>query len=253
MGADAPTRPTLKERLKADEAVFGTWCLIPSPEVIDVLAAAGLDFVLIDMEHGPMDFATAMRMATAASSRGCEPVIRVPYANEADVLRALDTGAAGVVVPHVETPEARRQAVSWMKYPPAGVRGFSPYTRAGGYASRPGHTLRENERTLAGILVETTEGIANLPAILDDPRLDLVYVGTYDLSVALGLPGDVKHPKVRQALRDAVKLARAAGKAAGCLFHDAAEREEFLDMGIRFLCYRVDSAVLHDGFASIKG
>ena len=125
----------IKDRIRNGNVVYGTWCLLPSPEVINVLAKAGLDFVLIDMEHGPMDYALAQKMIMAAESEGCEAIIRVAKNDESDVLRALDIGASGVIVPHIESVSDRERAISYMKYPPLGIRGFSPYTRAGGFSS----------------------------------------------------------------------------------------------------------------------
>lgn len=243
----------LKERIKAGKAVYGTWCLIPSPEVINILAKSGLDFVLIDMEHGPTDYVLAQRMVMAAEAEGCKAVIRVAKNDEADVLRALDTGVSGVIVPHIETVEDRHRAISYMKYPPIGVRGFSPYTRAGCYASRPGHTINENKRIYTGIIIEGHKGLENFSAIIDEPELDLVYIGTYDLSVILGVPGDVKNRKVLDILEKCVKEVRNKGKVAGCLFHDVDELKYFSDLGIQFMAYKVDSSVLYDGFAFIKG
>jgi len=243
---------SLKQRLTSGEAVYGTWCLIPSPEVINVIAKAGLDFVLVDMEHGPMDFVMAQKMIMAANAEGCATIVRVARNEEAEVLRGLDIGADGILVPHVESVADRQTAISFMKYPPVGVRGFSPYTRAGGYVSMAGYTSRENERVLTGIIIEGKDGFANIDAIIDDNNLDVVYIGTYDLSVTLGVPGDVRNRLVLDVLETCVSKIVASGKAAGCLFHNVEEHGYFRDMGIQFLVYKVDSSVLYDGFAGLK-
>lgn len=232
--------------------MYGTWCLIPSPEVINILAKAGLDFILIDMEHGSMDFALAQQMVMAAEADKCEAIIRVPRNDESDILRALDTGASGVIVPHVETVEDKNRAISYMKYPPIGTRGFSPYTRAGGYVSTPGHTDSENKKITTGIIIEGHKGLENFSAIIDDPELDIVYIGTYDLSAVLGIPGDVKNKKVLDVLEKCVKEINNKGKVAGCLFHSLDELKYFSELGIQFLAYKVDSNVLYEGFSFIK-
>ena len=151
----------LKEKLKNGQFVIGTWCILPSPQVINVLAKSGLDFVLIDMEHGPSGFEIAQNMIEAAVSEGCEAIIRVPNNDEVSVLRALDIGASGVIIPHIESVLDREKAMSYVKYPPIGIRGFSPYTKTGCYHSRPDHTKIENDRTLSGIIVEGMSGINN--------------------------------------------------------------------------------------------
>jgi len=242
----------IKQALQNGKQVFGTWCLIPSPEVINILAKAGLDFVLIDMEHGPMDFVVAQRMVLAAEVEGCEAIIRVPRNDETDILRALDTGASGVIVPHIESAPDCKSAISYMKYPPVGVRGFSPYARAGGYTSRADHTVLENARLITGIIIEGKFGFENLASILDTPDLDLVYIGTYDLSVALGVPGETRNKKVIDYLESSVALVRRSGKAAGCLFHDLKELDYFKEIGIKFLTYKVDASVLYDGFSFVR-
>ncbi len=238
----------LKERLKSGKDVLGTWCLLPSEAVVNVIAKAGFDFTLIDMEHGAISPECSLRMVMAAEADGAEAVIRVSSNNESEIAKALDIGASGVVVPHIETVQDCKEAISFIKYPPLGVRGFSPYVRAGGYTSNKGYALRENKRTLSGIIIEGLEGIRNIDSIIDDPRLDLVYIGAYDISAALGVPGEVDNPKVMKALKECVKKIRARKKAAGALFHSDSELKFFKSIGVQFLCYRVDSDVLFSAF-----
>lgn len=244
-------KKTLKQRLKNGEFVLGTWCILPSPSVINVLARTGLDFVLLDMEHGPLDFNIALTMVMAAESEGCEALLRVSQNNEVEILKALDIGASGVIVPHIENTHDRQEAISYIKYPPVGVRGFSPYTRAGSYTSKPSHTKIENEKTISGIIVEGDKGIKDLDYIIDDKNLDLVYIGVYDLSLALGIPGQVNNPKIIVLLKECVCKIRKKGKAAGALFHSLEELKFFKKIGIQFLCYKVDTSVLFDAFSSV--
>jgi len=242
----------LKKRMKEKKLVFGTWCLIPSAEVINVIAKSGLDYVIIDMEHGSMDFALVQRMVMAAEAEGCEAIVRVGSNDELEILRALDTGASGVIVPHIECVSDCRKAISYAKYPPIGIRGFSPYARAGGYTSQKGYTVLANEKILVGIIIESEEGIKNISEIIDQPDLDIVYVGTYDISSSLGVPGDVTNIKVLQILEECVDKIRKAGKVAGCLFHSSDELAYFKKIGIGFMVYKVDSSVLFDGFSKVR-
>ena len=206
----------LKKCLQNGSSVYGTWCVLPSPEVINVLAKAGLDFVLIDMEHGPMDYALAQRMVMAAEADNCEAIIRVSHNEEAGVSRALDTGASGIIVPHVESLSTTgKKTISFMKYPPVGVRQFS-LMREGDMHS-PAMQTRENSRIVSGIMIQGQAGFAALPAVIDDPELDPRLFGTYDLSSALEIPGEVKNRKVLDVLEKAVKTVRDRGKAAVCL------------------------------------
>lgn len=248
--AGSPIRRTIKQKLKAGETTLGTWALIPAPETVDIAIRAGLDFVIIDLEHGPMDFALAQRMAMAAEANCGEAIIRVGALAESEILKALDVGAAGVIVPHIETAAQCAQAVAFAKYPPVGVRGFSPYTRAGGYSARADQLAQENEATLTGVIVEGPKGLENFEAIIRTPGLDLVYVGAYDLSVALGTPGDTRSPAVLQTVRRCVAQIHENGKASGLIFHTQEEFDEYSAMGVKLLVYKVDSSVLHDGFST---
>ena len=151
----------LKTRLKKGDVVIGPWCTIASASVINVLAAAGLDFVIIDMEHGPHSFQTAEDMIRAAEVENCTPLIRVARNDEALTLQALDIGAHGVIIPHIESPEDAESAISHAKYYPLGRRGFSPFTRAGGYSLHDvtNHSRIQNEQTLVIFVLEGKEGI----------------------------------------------------------------------------------------------
>lgn len=246
-----PIKMTLKEKIRQGQTVLGTWNILPSPAVTNVLAKAGLDFVLIDMEHGLMDYHTAAEMVMAAQAEDCATLIRVGENNEMAILKALETGTNGVIVPHIETVKDREQAIAAVKYPPLGNRGFTPYTRAGGYAYAAHQTNRENTRTITGIIVEGKRGIDNLSEILKAAELDLVYLGSYDLSVALGVPGEVTNPKVKKILEKAVKIIHRYGKSAGALFHTLEEYRYFRSLGVNFLCYRVDTDVLFAAFHSM--
>lgn len=243
----------LKEKINKGKDVYGTWCLIPSPEVINIISKAGLDFVLIDMEHGLIDFTILEHMVIAAEAENCEAIIRVSTTDEIEILKALETGASGVIVPHVESVEDREKAMSFMKYPPLGMRGFSPFARAGGYTTKLNHTTNENKRILTGILIEGQNGIENIKEIIDDPELDIIYVGTYDISSSLGIAGDVNNEKVLEVLERCTKIIRESGKSAGCLFHSQEELSYFKKIGINFLLYKVDTSMIHNGYAKVKG
>ena len=138
----------IKQQMKAGKFVLGTWCVLPSASVINVIAKAGLDFVIIDMEHGPMDYKIAQEMIMAAESEGCEAIIRVPRNDESDILRALDIGASGIIVPHIENIADRKNAVSHSKFSPVGNRGFNPYVRAGQYHGVTGAYFDEQNKRI---------------------------------------------------------------------------------------------------------
>lgn len=243
----------LKEVLKNGSFVLGTWCDLPSPAVVNVLARAKLDFVIIDMEHGPMDYKIAQEMVMAAECENVEALIRVPRLDESDILRALDTGASGIVVPHIEEAEDRKKVIAYSKFPPVGKRGFNPFVRCGGYRKvNQEYFVEQNKRIILCLILEGISALKNLETIIDDPEIDLIYIGTYDLSVALGLSGDVDHPNILKELGKAVAKIRKAKKSAGCMIHNISDLKKFKDLGIQFISYKVDSAIIYDTVSEIK-
>ena len=162
--------------MKRGETVFGTWCMLPSSFVVDVIARTGIDFVVIDMEHGTMSYETAEEMVRAAQVHQCQPIIRVGDDQENTILHALETGCEAVMVPHVATVSAAERIVQAALYTPKGERGLSPYTRCHGYTHEglSESMARHAEDTLVGILVEGQQGIANLPDIARVQGIDLI-------------------------------------------------------------------------------
>lgn len=243
----------IKQKLKEGKFVLGTWCVLPSPSVVNILAKAELDFVIIDMEHGAMDYKIAQEMIMAAESDGCEAIIRVPKNDESDILRALDIDPSGIIVPHIENIEDCNKVVTFSKFAPIGNRGFNPYVRAGSYHGVTYTFFSEqNKKILLCIIVEGINALNNLEQIISNPEIDVVYIGTYDLSVVLGVPGDVKKPKVINALETAVKTIKSKGKCAGCLVHNVDELKYFKKIGIQFITYKVESGIIYQSFNEIK-
>ncbi len=242
---------SVKTKLKQGKTVIGTWCEIPSAESISVLAASGLDFVIIDMEHGSMDFQSASHMVMAAQAGGCSPLVRVSANSESDILRALDTDAEGVVVPHVENLADAKRAVSAIKFPPQGNRSLNPYTRAGKYHMSQNFTASKNSQTTIILIIEGEEGIANIEEILKLPEVDVIYIGTYDLSAALGIPGQTQNPRIRAYLKKLSQTVLRHKKHLGCMFHTLSELKFFQKINAQFLCYKVDTSVMYDQYNHI--
>ena len=232
------------------DEVFGTWCVIPSPEVTSIVCKAGFDFVIIDMEHGSMDYTLAQRMVTSAHAEDKKAIIRTPRNDESNILRSLDIGSDGVIVPHVKSVKDVEKCISYSKYPPIGNRGYTPYTKSGGYSVTDGYREKENENSLVGIILEDKDGLNDIENIIDNDYVDMVYIGTYDIASSLGCsPTD---DKVLKELERCTKIVRNAGKSAGCLFHNQKELNYFRNIGINFLVYSVDSGILYDSISNIK-
>lgn len=244
----------IKAKLAGGGRAFGTWSMLSSPAVVNVLGHAGLDFVIIDLEHASTSIEAAETELYAAEAAAVEPIIRLPEAHEPTILKLLDSGCQSLLVSKVADAAEAASVVAAAKYPPEGARGLSPFTRLHGYSDEdvPPKLARANAETLVGVLVEGAKGLANLDAIAATSGLDLVYLGVYDLSAAVGVPGELEHSKVVQAVRDCVARIEAHGIAAGSVARSRDYLELLLDAGFRFISYRVDSAILRDGFETAR-
>lgn len=232
--------------------MFGTWCILPCPEVVSVLTKSGLDFVLIDFEHSPVSFETAQKMVMAAHAENKFAISRVGKLEEVEILRCLDINSDGIIVPHIESLEDINTALSYIKYYPDGNRGYSPYTYAGGFSVQKNYTFNANKNILFGIIIESKKGIDNLDKILSTPSLDLVYLGAYDISISLGLPGQINHPDVSRILSECTEKIKKAGKIVGALYQTQKDFDSFSKQGVNFLVYKVDSLMIYDELATVR-
>jgi 4-hydroxy-2-oxoheptanedioate aldolase len=248
------TENRLKAKLKAGERVFGTWSMLGSPAVVNVIGHTGLDFVVIDMEHGPMSFETVESQLYAVESTGTTPIVRLGDGSEPNILHALEIGAQSLLVSHVSSAAEARQIVSAAKYYPEGDRGLSPFTRNHGYSDvgLPAKLAYANEQMFLGVLVEGEEGIRNIEEIAQVPGLDMIYLGVYDMAQSAGVAGDIKHPKVLKVVQESAAKIERYGLAAGSVARDQEYLKLLYDSGFRFLSYLVDCAILRSGFETAR-
>lgn len=236
---------SLKEALYNDETTVGTWGFVPHTSVTEMIALAGFDFEIIDMEHTELNYEKAIHLSMAAEIHGMDTILRVPKLNSSYILRALDIGADGVQIPHITTREDAKKAVSYSRYHPDGERGLAPNSRAGGfsYENRETHAKVQNEETLVVLNVEGKEGIENLPEILEVDGYDVIFLGPYDISQAVGRPGEIAHPEVKELLRESAELIHEHGKCAGCFAQNEQQVDFCAEIGIEYLTYSSDGAM----------
>jgi len=239
----------LKAKLQDGKPVIGTWNTLGSPLVTEVFAQSGLDFQIIDLEHGPFILDQVhLHVSACENSAACTPLVRVPSNEDWMVLQALDQGAHGVVVPHIQNHQSAERLVNSVKYHPSGARGFTPFSKAGGFNNRDtaGYVKRANEATLSVVIIESQEGLDRLDEILDVDGIDVVYFGAYDLSQALGYPGEVRHSAVVGSIQKGVEIVTRKGKWAGGFVPQSKDDIKWLlDMGMRFITYEVDSSIIN--------
>jgi 4-hydroxy-2-oxoheptanedioate aldolase len=210
-------RNRVKEKLAAGDVVYG--CFIPtiSPIDIEILAVAGFDFALIDTEHGPISAESAYPMVLAAEARGMEAFARVGQNDKQVILKLLDIGMSGIMVPQVTTASDAKNAIDAMKYWPEGTRGLAGGRTFDWGLDRPAAELVQplNDRVLNMIQFEHIDALANLEEILAVPHLDVLFVGPNDLAQSMGFPGQPGHPEVTQIADYVVARAQEKGVRLG--------------------------------------
>jgi len=180
----------LKRKLKRGEVVLGPFINCAYPALIEICGHAGFDFAIIDLEHGALHTLVAEDLCRAADCVGLAPVVRVRKNDAPQIQRALDIGSAGVQVPQIETKADAEAVVRGAKYSPLGARGLSFYTRAGVYSAAGTQiTDQLNEESLIVVHVEGKRGVDNIEEIVSVTNIDVIFLGPYDLSQSLGIPG----------------------------------------------------------------
>lgn len=241
----------LKRKIQSGATVFGTWSMTASPLIANILAHTGVDFVIFDMEHGPGTLKTLERQIYALEVDGCSAVSRLAEAHRPDLLHALEVGSQTILVSHIKDADEAAKVVDACLYAPHGSRGLSPFTRNHGYSDQElsRKLAAANAETFLGVLIEGTDGLNQLEEILRVPHLDMVYLGIYDLSQTIGVPGELSHPNVLRALRDCATQVTSAGLTAGSVAPDLSYIELLVESGYRFVSYRADAPILRDGMA----
>jgi 4-hydroxy-2-oxoheptanedioate aldolase len=228
----------LKRRIAAGETLVGTFAFLPSPQLVEILAAAGFDFIIIDMEHTPKDWNTLEHMIRAAENRDLPVLVRVSENSEKLILQCLEIGAEGIVLPFVQSAAQVRAAADAIYYPPEGRRGTCTVSRMTRYgADRQdfvAHCKRQNERLVIVAQIEDVAGAENIAEIVaEDPGIDVVLLGRSDLASALGAPGQVDHPAVLQETDKILASVRQSSRlvAASVGAYTAAEVQRWRGKG----------------------
>lgn len=228
-----------KTRLKNRERLIGTFITLPAPELAEIAAGAGFDWLFLDMEHGALGPGEVLRMVQAVREP-CACLVRVPENREMWIKKALDTGAAGIIVPHVNGADEAARAVGWAKYPPEGCRSVG-FSRDSLYGARfQANVETANARTVVVAQVEHIDGVRAIGSILGVPGVDAVFIGPYDLSASMGKPGRIQDADVGEAIRTAAAACLAARVPVGIFSAAAAEAARALRSGYTLVCAGID-------------
>src|SRR5215211_3211497 len=234
----------LRSSLAAGTPTVGTFVGAASAVTAEVCAAAGVDWVLVDLEHGAGGEEQVGPVVLAAAAYGVPTVVRVESAERIRLGRVLDLGAAGVMLPRMDTAAAVATALRHLRYPPDGDRGVATYNRACRFGLDPGALDRANNEVLAVVQIESTRAVQQVEEIAALDGVDVLFVGPRDLSHDLGVPGDVQAPRYLEALDRVRSAAQQFGKACGLLVPNGSAAAEKLAQGWRFVGVGSDSTLL---------
>ena len=238
-----------KDKIHSGRPALGGWMMTGHAAIAEIMAAEGFDFLVADLEHTPINVETFYHMALAVKGTSCELMARLPACDMVLAKQVLDMGAAGIIVPSVNTPAEAAQAVAIAKFPPDGIRGAS-LCRATGFGRRfDEYYGNHNREVLVVAMIEHISAVKQLDAILATPGIDATLIGPYDLSASMGIPGQLNHPDVLAAQQAILAACRRHHVAPG--IHvvpvDAAEVTARLSQGFLFVPCGIDTAMVRAG------
>ncbi len=238
--------PFIKKQLLAGHGVGGCWINLFSPLATEILSAAGYDCLLLDLEHGPGSVMDAVAMMQAMGGSDCAPIVRIPENSQVWIKRILDSGVAGIMVPAVNNALEAAAVVSGCRYAPLGTRGMAAgIVRASGYgADVESYLANIGSELLVICQVETATAVAEAAEIAATDGVDMLFVGPYDLSAALGYLGQPDHPDVALAVRRIEDAAKAAGKLLGSIPTPRRSAEDLYRAGYNFVLADSDIGLL---------
>ncbi len=232
--------------LNEKKPVVGTFIQSASPEFLEAAGYAGFRFAAVDLEHANYGTETLVHLIRAGEAAGLSMLSRIPALDAVWIKKSLDLGAAGIIVPNIDTAGQAAEAVRLCRFTPDGVRGACPGVRANRYgAGGEEYYAQANRETAVMALVESPDGVKNFDAIAATPGLTAVFLGPVDLSVAMGYRGDLDAPEVHDALLDMVRRAARAGVPVGALALSPAFSRELFDAGLNFLAYGIDTILMY--------
>lgn len=227
----------LRSRIRSGETLIGVFSDLASPMAAEINGRAGFDWTVIDLEHGAATESELLALLYAVGSTPMTPIVRVQSAERLRVGRALDLGAAGIMLPQLQSADDVRAAVRFLRYPPVGSRGIALRTRGGGMGTLGHADIARvvNERIIGVVQIEAAGTLAEADAIAAMDEVDVLFVGPADLSHNLGVPGRFDEPVYQDALSAVVAACQRHGKAAGILVYEAAGFAPHHELGFRFI------------------
>lgn len=235
-----------KGKFEEGKKVIGPFMKSSDPMFVEASGYAGFDFAILDMEHGPVSLESMQNNIRAAQISGMLPIIRVPDCDPVKIAQVLDIGAGGVQIPQISSAREAEEVIRAARYFPKGDRGVCRFVRAAQYSHKERHQyFNDANRAVVVLQIEGQEGIANIGEILEVKGYDIIFIGPYDLSQSLGVPGDVKNPKVIEQIRYIVSRAKEKGIVVGTFIDYPDKGEIWQEAGVQYLCYSTDVGIYY--------
>jgi 2-dehydro-3-deoxyglucarate aldolase len=238
-----------KEKLCRGAPALGGWLMIGHPAIAEIMAAEGFDWIAVDMEHSATDLQTFSQIALALKGTDCDLLVRLPSCDPVLAKAVLDAGAQGIIVPSVNTPEQAAMAAGMVRFPPRGTRGVS-LSRATGYGRNfADYVASHNDEVLVIVMLESIKAVAQIDSILTVPGIDAAFIGPYDLSASMNLPGQLDHPQVQEAQQAILEACARSRVPPGIhvVTVDAEEVSRRIHAGYRFIACGIDTIFIMNG------
>jgi 4-hydroxy-2-oxoheptanedioate aldolase len=235
-----------------NETVLGLFSKTSDAAFIEAMGYGGFDFVIIDLEHGPNNLQTAQNLIRASEVSGIFPIVRVKEDNYSIIGDVLDIGALGIQVPQVNNAEVAYEVMKRAKFFPMGMRGVCGFVRAANYSSmNKFQYFKDSNETVVILQLEGKEGLEAIDSIIDVKGIDVVFIGPYDLSQSLGLPGQVDHPTVLEKMKQVNKKCLKKGIAVGTFVDTIENAKRWKALGVSYIAYSVDVGIFLDKCAEV--
>ncbi len=237
---------SLKSRLSRSELTIGSWVTLGHPSIAEIMAAAGFDWLVLDMEHSVLELSEVQSLIQVLDGKQCPAIVRLTSNHPDQIKRVMDAGATGVMVPMIKSAADAKAAVDGVYYPPRGQRGVG-LARAQGYGnSFQAYRQWLDENAVIVVMIEHVDAVKAIDSILAVPGIDAYIIGPYDLSGSMGRPGDLNHPDVQAAIAQVLEAAHRANKPGGIHFiePDLEALQQRIQAGFNFLGYGLDIRIL---------
>ena len=233
-----------KRALASGSTPVGAWLVSGAPAAAEALGCLGFDFLVVDMEHTPIDLQQMVGILQAIAGTPAQAIVRPPWNDMVMVKRALDAGAQSLLLPFVQNADEAKRAVAYTRYPPEGVRGVAAAHRASRYGTIPDYVKRARDEICVIVQIETPTAFAQLEDIAAVPGVDSIFIGPADLSASMGFPGDMGNPAVQDKLRVGAQTCRRLGKPCGIVGANPDMVGKFLDYGFSWVAVGSDLGML---------